>query len=790
MNEHARITVLCVDDDSEYASLLGELLEAEDERFETTTATSAATGVERIETEGVDCVVSDYEMADTTGIEFLQTVRDRYGELPFILYTGEGGESVASDAISAGVTDYLQKDGDSSEYPILANRIDNAVTQYRAERTARRTQQRFRGLIERSKDLITVLDDDAVCQYQSPASERVLGYEPGELIGESVLSYIHPADRDRVTTAFESAMTGEGSPSAEYRFKHADGSWVWLDSVGNNQLDNPAIEGFVVNSRDITERREREAAIEELHAFTESFTAADSPEDVANTATEVVKDVLGLPVAAVYLHEDGRLVPAAGTDAATEMIGELPTFPAGDALAWEVFETGEPQMYDDVSEAPGRYNPETAVRAEVLLPLGGHGVLILASDESASFDETDRSLAQTVAVRTKTALDRVERESRLRTQKSRIESLHEVATDIEACDTADAVYERIIRAAEEILAFDVAIIDAREGDTLVPQAVSSHLSADDYHEETPIDAEDNFGARAYRTGESIVVDDITTHDVSPAATEFRSALTVPIGEFGVFQTVDRSVGAFDDDDLELVELLTAHAETRLTSIDNRRALADRTEELERQNERLEEFVGVVSHDLRSPLNVAQGRLSFAREETDSPHLDDAAAAVDRSLSLIEDLLALARQGERIDELEPVNLAGVSRRCWGSVQTEAATRAVETEQTIMADPNRLRQLLENLIRNAVDHAGSDVTVTVGAIPGEGFFVADDGPGLPDDESILQPGVSTADDGTGFGLSIVQEIADAHGWTVATTASADGGARIELRDVTITDDTFRE
>ena len=150
--------------------------------------------------------------------------------------------------------------------------------------------------------------------------------------------------------------------------------------------------------------------------------------------------------------------------------------------------------------------------------------------------------------------------------------------------------------------------------------------------------------------------------------------------------------------------------------------------------------------------------------------------------LIDDLLELARAGEQVDELRPVSLRRVVRSAWSSVETNGAELRADVDGRVLADESRLTQLLENLFRNAVEHGGRDVTVTVGALP-DGFFVADDGPGVPeaDREEIVDAGYSTNDAGTGFGLSIAQEIVDAHGWRVDVTESESGGARFEFRGV---------
>ncbi|MDS0281614.1 ATP-binding protein [Haloarcula onubensis] len=211
-------------------------------------------------------------------------------------------------------------------------------------------------------------------------------------------------------------------------------------------------------------------------------------------------------------------------------------------------------------------------------------------------------------------------------------------------------------------------------------------------------------------------------------------------------------------------------------------------ELERQNERLEQFASMVSHDLRNPLTVARGRVDYLRAAADDEdeHLRAVARAHDRMETLIDDVLTLARQGQSIDERERVRLSAVTTDAWASVTAETASMTIEQDGSFLADETRLTQLLENLFRNAVEHGGDAVTVRVGVLDGGGgFYVADDGVGIPetDRERVLESGYSTAEAGTGLGLSIVTEIAQAHDWDIDVRTSADGGARFEIRGMTV-------
>jgi signal transduction histidine kinase len=204
-------------------------------------------------------------------------------------------------------------------------------------------------------------------------------------------------------------------------------------------------------------------------------------------------------------------------------------------------------------------------------------------------------------------------------------------------------------------------------------------------------------------------------------------------------------------------------------------------ELERQNEQLGEFAGVISHDLRNPLTVADGYLELASETGDDEYFTKIENAHDRMDAIIEDVLTLTRQGERIAETSSVSLTAVAEDAWANVATaDAELVADEDLGTVDADEGRLKQLFENLYRNAIDHAGEDVTVRVGRSP-TGFYVEDDGPGIPETEreTVFDSGYTTGEEGTGLGLSIVETIATAHGWRIGVTGGVEDGARFEIQ-----------
>ncbi len=211
---------------------------------------------------------------------------------------------------------------------------------------------------------------------------------------------------------------------------------------------------------------------------------------------------------------------------------------------------------------------------------------------------------------------------------------------------------------------------------------------------------------------------------------------------------------------------------------------DRERALERKNERLDEFASVISHDLRNPLAVAKGNVTMLSEDDEAVvGLED---ALDRMESIIDDTLELAKQGETVSTAKPIDLRALVENCWEMVETSGASVVLETETMIEGDYERLRQVFENLFANSIEHGSETVTVRVG-VTDDTLYVADDGSGIPPDEreTAFEPGHTTSDRGTGFGLAIVERIAQAHGWTVRVTESDDGGARFEFSGVELVD-----
>lgn len=288
---------------------------------------------------------------------------------------------------------------------------------------------------------------------------------------------------------------------------------------------------------------------------------------------------------------------------------------------------------------------------------------------------------------------------------------------------------------------------------------------------------------------------ITDQGIGLSATAFFDAIDIDIdtlleaaGEVDIVVTAER------DDETQYYDLsVTAINESVnrgqvivIRDITAQKArekqLAQQKTQLERQNERLDEFASVVSHDLKGPITVAGSYVNIARQKDDPEEaIGEIEVALQRAENLIEDLLEVARRSQEF-EYESVELGKSAHQAWGSVLTDEQSLVVETDVIVTADPSHLQRLFENLFRNSIKYGGSDVTVRVGTTT-DGFYIADDGVGISENEreNIFDIGVTEDPDGTGYGLAIVRNIVEGHGWSIEITTSESGGARFDITNV---------
>jgi PAS domain S-box-containing protein len=714
------IRTLYVDSAGQRRGRIAASLDRDSDRFEVLTATDGETALSVLAAERPDCIVSAYALAGMDGLDLLGAVRERDPDLPFVLVPADGSEELASEAVAAGVTDYLPQTPEDG-WTGLADRIEEAVVGSRAGGPAR-DGDRLAGLLGDVDDLVAVLDGDGVVRYASPAAEAVLGTDAGSVVHTPLREWVHPEDREAVTAACSAVRDGADSRTVEHRVETANGDPQRVETTVADRSDHRGVGGLVLTLRTTAERRRQERKIGRYETLLETLPVGVSVLDEeariqwVNEAfwgplEKTEEEIVGTPY--LDLIEEGLIDPGI-VDDYLDGVRTLLSSSGPDRI------TIEHEVYPPDEDGIREYEGYMALQPRE----DGE----FAGTVNAFIDVTDRNRRQRELEQYRAAMETVPDGAFVLNEEGRMVRVNEAAAAISGHEPADLNGEPFAALVEEGVVGE--------------SAVESYLSL-----VSDLLSDDTDGIQGKFTVELTPPDDDREHTYEI----HTGLLPTEEGEF-------RGVAGVIRDITEKV---------------------DRQRQLERENERLERFASIVSHDLRNPLNVATSSLDLAAETGERAHIDRARQAVDRMDELIEDLLTLARQGEAIDTTAPVDLGRVVEACWETVETGRADLAVTTGRTVRADEGRLKQLLENLLGNAVDHGGPGVTVTVGDTE-RGFYVADDGPGIPPDEreAVFGGGYSTAETGTGFGLAIVSEIVDAHGWTVSVTESEAGGARFEI------------
>jgi len=609
---------------------------------------------------------------------------------------------------------------------------------------ARAVLDRARAM-EASMDGMVILDAQNRYVYANEAHADIYGYDdPDVFLGETWQMCYDEDQVEGLRAEVRSALDREGQWRGEAIGRRRDGS-RFPQELSLTAL--PTGESIHV-VRDITARKERErrrkTAQERFRSLAE------------NTSLGVVTI-------------DASSTVRFANDAVAELFGYTPEELVGESLATVIPDQLEPAHF----EALGRYveTGEKALDWEwIELPArhcDGQEIQVGVSFGEFAMDGEHRF---TGVIRDIT--DRHENERYRR-------RLYEITTDAEL--PADEQVREALALGCEYLGVESGFLTRIENGT--QHIVEAHGSHEGIQPGGECPLSESYCRKTIEIDEPLVVRHASEDgwEGDPAYNRFGletyvgAALTIDGERSGTICFADRAPRGTEFSSLELafVDLLAGGVRGILERREHQR-------ELQQQNERLDEFASVVSHDLRNPLTIADGYLEVARETGEDTHFEKVATAHGRMESIIEDVLTLARQGRVVGDTRSVSLASTIETAWNAVETIDAELVADGDLgAIEADESRLESLFENLFRNAIEHGGEDVTVRVGCSEG-GFFVADDGPGIPENEreSVFEHGHTTSEEGTGFGLSIVATIAEAHGWTISAGESESGGARFEI------------
>jgi PAS domain S-box-containing protein len=546
------IRVLHVDNEPDFSDLTAEFLARESEQFAVDAAESAAAGLDRLAGTDYDCVVSDYEMPGRNGVEFLRTVREEHPELPFILYTGRGSEAVASEAISAGVTDYLQKETGTEQYAVLANRIENAVGRQRTERELELKNR----AIEEAPVGITLTDptrEDNPLVYANEAFLEITGYGREQVDGWNHRQLQGPETRPEPVAELREAIDASEPTTVELRNYRADGIMFWNRvTVAPLRDDSGEVVNWLGFQQDVTARREREQELERYEGIVETM---------ADTAAVLDRDRR-------FEVVNGRLA---------ELYGSTPEALRGEKshlLEALAARHDGPDPYDELVAGD-----RSEFRAEIELEYPEHGTRVTDIRMTRLADE-DGTFSGVVAVgRDVTARKRY---------AQALSALHDATSEFAAAGTTVDTAEHVVTAMVDVAGLPNATVFRYDEDRGVLQPVAQCLDDDQPVEDLPaVEPGEGLVWDAFTAGETVHREDTHgTVDGSPLGPTISSELIVPLGEHGVIVAVDPEPAAFDGRDRELAEIVATAAETALDSVTQTERLRERKAELDDQASRL------------------------------------------------------------------------------------------------------------------------------------------------------------------------------------------------------------
>ena len=658
---------------------------------------------------------------------------------------------VRPDGDVRDVRSWGERVGDTEDNgPVLRGVFQDVTERKARERAHQELAEEYEALLDSSGDAIFMLDvdttgDEPAFEFArlSPSYESQTGLTTDEVRGQTPREVFGDERGAELAANYTRCVEQRAPISYREELEIADDARFWDTSLAPVILGDEIVR-IVGIARNVTQQVERERELETTNQRLESLIEAT-------------------PLTVMEIDTDGTVIR--WNDGAENMFG------------WsrdEVLGESNPMVPDD-RQSEFASHRERALSGE---PIRGKEVRRERKDGEeldlllsvAPITAPDGEITSILAV-----LEDITEQKQL---ESKLRSLQATAQRLSAAQSSDEIGDIAVEAAGDILGFELTGIweYADQTDELVPLTASA-ATRELLGELPRLEDGETLAWEAFRASELRRYDDLRAEaSLDAAGTELRSGLFVPLGEFGLIGVGAPQDQTFSEADVDLFRILGSTVEAAFTR-------ASRETELQRQNERLDEFASVVAHDLRNPLSIAIGFLDIVEETGDLGHLSRIESAHDRMERLIDDLLTLARGESTVTETNQIDLTTITTEAWGYVDTAEATLTVaDTVPRVAGDASRLTQLFENLFRNAIQHGGEAVTVTVGQLEdGDGFYVADDGDGIPPAkrEEVLEHGVTSTKGGTGFGLSIVEDIAKAHGWTVRVTEGTAGGARFEFR-----------
>ncbi|HKC75300.1 MAG TPA: GAF domain-containing protein, partial [Chloroflexota bacterium] len=727
-----------------------------------------------------DIILADYTLPQFDALGALRCVQERAPDIPLIVVTGALSDEAAVACLKQGAADYLLKDrlgrlGEAVRHALAEE--DLRVQHRQAHDALRASEERFRALSEHASDLVGILDADGTYRYASPSHRRILGYAPAEVQGRTIFELMHPDDVPHTQAAFAALLQSPGAmEAAEFRMRHADGSWRTLEGVGTNRLHDPAVRGMIANAHDITERKRADAErtvllTREQEARQVAERAAERTQRLQSVTaalaraltSDQVADVIITQGLAAFEATQGSVVVLSDDGTVLQML-RLVGYPPEVFEAWREFpaETRAP-IADAVREREvlvltsreehvTRYPHLAGIQAPggtgamIVLPLivgdraiGGIGLTL---PEERHVDAEERAFTRALADLCAQALDRgrlydAEQRARLEAETAtvRLQAIQSVTDAALAHLALEDLLPRVLDRLTTALAVDNAsvLLLSENGENLVLHMARGPEEQVAGQVRVPLGH--GIAGHIAATRAPLIVDDLATIEVVNPFLRgtIHSLMGVPLvvedRVIGVVHVGSRAPRHFTADDVHLLQLVAdrialAIGHAHLYAAERRA----HTQAVNAVQER-DVFLSVAAHELKTPVTslcgFAQTLLHVMKGETriDAPQVRRALHHIDTQSMKLDGLIAQLLDLSRIEagqlslDTQVVDLTAVVQGVVAAAQarTSAHTLVLNTPAPIAArlDPLRIEQVLVNLVNNAIKYSPDGGTIDIAA-----------------------------------------------------------------------------
>ncbi len=759
------IQVLFVDDEQKLLEQAKIFLEKEDDRLCVTVTNSAVDALELLFIERFDLLIADYKMPEMNGLELLEKIRKKMKlDIPFIIFTGKGREEVAIKALNLGANRYIKKGGDpKSQYRILFRTILQEVKHHRTEKELRLTKYS----VDKASQGIFWVTPGGEFIYTNEHVSEMLGFTEKELKGMHVWD-IDPKFSEEFRDEYWNELKKEGVKRIETVHRTKNDELIPVE-IHSNYIEHDDVELEFAFVKEISKDMILKGQEEDENDLHELF--------------QMVNDGLIILEDDKYVECNKKTLEMFNRKR-DDFIGKTP---------YDLSPSKQPDGRDSKISTKKwiekAYDGEDLIFEWLHKKKGGKLFYVEVSLKAAHWKEKTYLIATLRDI-----TDRKKIEERFRKREERFKRLHAMSYELEEAEMADDICKIALKAADDILDLSESIIFlVDESGGLVPGPSSKKVIEDEIM--SPF-TEENIINKTFTNNESLLIEDLNYENKTDSledrnnsskflikeksnelGVKYRSAISIPIDNQGVFLGVSTKPHNFDKEDLEMGELLMSHISLALKRI--------------RRMEKEDFLHSLLRHDIKNKIQIVKGYLQLSKDILEDDKLksfiNNSEIATDECIDIIERVRMLRNiEKEKIREVDIISVIeeviDLEKRMSDDIRYEMI---INTDERPKVNGGQfLKELFSNIVENSARHSeGDNIRVKVENRVEEVLCVVeDDGKGIPDEmkNKVFEKGFKKGKNaGLGLGLYMVKEIAQNYNGKVEIKDSDLGGARFVVR-----------